>query len=384
MSTLAAAADVQLLIGLAVAVVFSIAITVFSPLRRSRYLCLLSLIGAAAYHRQVYAGFLIVNGIAYAAVCALNRQGSQARRWSWACAGVISLIVLFTLGRVYQWDLFMVPVGPIPLALFSLDMWLALRLGTLFWEVGSGALSAPSISDFLIWTCLPLTLRGPLLRYSQFPATIAADRSLWKSASWWTELGAGLLKLVIGMALPALPGVMSSHWPDAHLLNNITITFLTNPIGFYLSVAGYFSIMEALGRPSGFRLPMSFNFPIGRENISAFWMNWNMTATFVFRDYLFYNRWGLQAYNIYLNTIVLFTLVGLWHAPNGYWILWGFLHGVLFCGYLLWRKYGARFKSLPLRGTAASHIAARLFTYVCVCACWYLPSKILQKFGLAG
>ena len=106
-----------------------------------------------------------------------------------------------------------------------------------------------------------------------------------------------------------------------------------------------------------------------------------MTATRVFRDYLFFNRWGQRTYNVYFNTILLFTLVGLWHAANGYWILWGFLHGLLFVSYLLWRKFGDRFGNVPLRGTTVSKTAARLLTYFSVCMCWYLPSKILQKLG---
>ena len=121
----------------------------------------------------------------------------------------------------------------------------------------------------------------------------------------------------------------------------------TGPVGFYLSTASYFHLMEVLGRPAGFKLPPSFNYPLGRENISAFWMNWNMTATFLFRDYLFYNRWGRRTYNIYFNTVLLFTLVGLWHAANAYWILWGFLHGLSFCVFLLWRKYNGRLGRYP-------------------------------------
>jgi alginate O-acetyltransferase complex protein AlgI len=258
-------------------------------------------------------------------------------------------------------------------------MWLVLRLVTLFWEVGSGSVTTPSLSSYIVWTCLPFTLGGPLLRYSQMPVAVCVDRSLWRSPAWWLDFGTGAAKLIAGMALYAAQEVMASRWPQAHLLNSGTTALVTGPLGFYLTYAGYFHMMEALGRTSGFKLPESFNYPIGRENISAFWMNWNMTATSVFRDYVFYNRWGRRSYYVYFNTIVLFTLVGLWHAANGYWILWGFLHGLLFCGFLLWRKYSVRLERLPLRGTSAAQIAARVMTYLCVCACWYLPSKILQK-----
>src|SRR5207247_90603 len=106
-----------------------------------------------------------------------------------------------------------------------------------------------------------------------------------------------------------------------------------------------------------------------------------MSVTAVFRDYLYYNRWGRKTYNVYFNTIVLFLLVGLWHAANSYWLLWGLLHGLLFCAFLIWTRYGKPSMRLPLQGTVISRMSSIALTYVAVCACWYLPSKILQKLG---
>jgi D-alanyl-lipoteichoic acid acyltransferase DltB (MBOAT superfamily) len=257
-------------------------------------------------------------------------------------------------------------------------MWLALRLVSLAWEIGSATIEAPPISRYIIWICLPFTLGGPLLRYSEFPATTHADRRLWTSLEWWLEAFTASAKLGGGIALGIGSQLLAAH-SSHHFLNAGLTTFVSGPMGFYLSTAGYFHLMEVLGRPAGFKLPPSFNFPIGRENISLFWMNWNMTATLLFRDYLFYNRWGRRTYNIYFNTVLLFTLVGLWHAANAYWILWGFLHGLLFCVFLLWRKYNCRLGAIPLRGTALARAAARVLTYVLVCMCWYLSSKIIQK-----
>jgi D-alanyl-lipoteichoic acid acyltransferase DltB (MBOAT superfamily) len=106
-----------------------------------------------------------------------------------------------------------------------------------------------------------------------------------------------------------------------------------------------------------------------------------MTATRVFRDYLFYNRWGRGTYNIFLNTLLLFTAMGLWHGANVYWVSFGVLHGLAFCGFLVWRRYRGVLEALPLRGTAGADIAARVLTYVTVCACWYLPTKIAARLG---
>jgi D-alanyl-lipoteichoic acid acyltransferase DltB (MBOAT superfamily) len=377
-----AVADEPLLIWIPFVVVFSVAIPLFPGLQKSSNLWLFCLVGAAAYHLQRFTGFVAVLGIAYAFVRSLSALRLRPIRWRWTCIALVSLVLVFTLGRVFDWGRLISLPGARSVALYSLDMWLALRLVTLFWEVGAGIVAAPPLTAFILWTCLPFTLAGPILRYSEFPETICVNRSLWKSSNWWLELVAGAAKLLAGMLLPAEHDVVFHRWPQAHLLRKGVSIFFTAPFSFYLTTAGYFTLMEVLARPAGFKVPSSFNFPIGRQNISEFWMNWNTTVTRVFRDYLFYNRWGLQGYNMYLNVVVLFTLVGLWHAANAYWILWGFMHGLLFCGFLFWRKYGSRLGQIPLRGTPAARATASILTYVSVCLCWYLPSKILQKLGV--
>ncbi len=383
-SALTSAIDPHVVLGLAIAVAVSLLISLIPLSRGNIFLTLLSLAGAVVYHWWAFPGFVIVSGIAYLAVLWLNTHTNRSRRWNWACALLVLLLVVFASGRLLHWDRLAISVHSVPVLVYSLDMWLMLRLVTLFWEVGSGAVAVPSPSRFVLWVCLPFTLGGPLLRFSEMPGAVHADRQLWRSSTWWRAAAAAAATLILGIALGVGQQQMGARWPHAHLLNNAIATFVTGPFGFYLSTAGYFRLMEVLALPSGFKLPPSFNYPIGRENISAFWMNWNMTATFVFRDYLFYNRWGRQTYNVYFNTLFLFTLVGFWHASNAYWILWGFLHGLLFCTFLLWRKYGTRFDKVPLRGTPASRMAARVLTYFSVCMCWYLPSKIIQKLpGIA-
>ena len=105
-----------------------------------------------------------------------------------------------------------------------------------------------------------------------------------------------------------------------------------------------------------------------------------MTATRVFRDYLFYARWGLQRPNVYVNTMLVFALVGLWHAANSYWLLWGTLHGVGFCVYLAFRRFGMpirrRFAWIPDKVRSGLAIAT---TYVFVCACWVAPSLLIRR-----
>ncbi len=101
-----------------------------------------------------------------------------------------------------------------------------------------------------------------------------------------------------------------------------------------------------------------------------------MTATAVFREYFFYNRWGRRSFNPYLNAVIVFLAVGLWHGSNLYWISFGLIHGIYFCSYLWLRPHLGRFRSRVLKPAGAA------LTYVCVCMAWYLPSKIVALLRL--
>ncbi len=225
-----------------------------------------------------------------------------------------------------------------------------------------------------------MTLGGPLLRYSEMPQSAAVELALWKSPAWWTELGLGSAKFATGVLLGMVPPMGASEGSGVRLSHVVTLVLIRGPVGFYLTFAGYFDLMQMLARVMGPSCPTAST---GRSDVRIspqFWANWNMTATRVFRDYLFYSRWGLRRYNVYVNTLVLFTLVGLWHGANAYWIPWGFLHGVMFCAFLAWRKWGAS-RGRAITGTPAD-VASRVATYLGVCAAWYLPSKVLQWLGV--
>jgi D-alanyl-lipoteichoic acid acyltransferase DltB (MBOAT superfamily) len=373
--------DSTLLNGVWIAALFAVIFLILPLAARRHFAWIGGLVAAAAYFRQSFAGYVIVSGVAYAAARWIGGRNSSSVRWRWACIMLFSLAAVFTLGRIFSWGRLIQLPGGMSVALYNLDMWSTLRFMTLFWEVGSGVIAIPQFGSYVAWSFLPLTFAGPLLRFSEYSQTASANHRLCNTISWWSEITAGGAKLTIGIGLAVGQKLLTSYWPQAHLTNAATAALLTGPLGFYLTFAGYYQLMTAMGRPTGHTISDSFNFPIGRENISAFWMNWNMTATSLFRDYMFYNRWGFRNYNVYCNTMILFTVMGLWHAANPYWILFGMIHGLLFCSFLVWRKYRHRLGHVPLQGTLAAQITARILTYLCVCAGWYLPSKLLQRFS---
>jgi alginate O-acetyltransferase complex protein AlgI len=264
--------------------------------------------------------------------------------------------------------------------MFVFDMFMILRFVTYFWQVGSGQVALPSAIRFAAWTSFPFTLFSPVLRLSEFDAQlngpIAPSASAAERAARWRRGLSGVAVLIAGAALRTLVDPLHA----VGKLGTLGVLTVVSPWSFYLQAAGLATVMQALAYSWRFSLPSNFNRPFGRPNISEFWANWNITATSIFRDYLFYNRWGGRRVNLYLNVMVLFVLVGVWHALGAYWIIWGLIHGMTFCIYLWYKKHGAVIK--PLFEWRHGRVLGAALTYLAVIAAWALPPQVMKLLAV--
>jgi len=327
----------------------------------------LGMVSAALVLRAAFPAFLLVNLLA---LWVAHRLEVSGHRWRRTVVALVTLVVLFVIARHRGWDVFLLKAGRFELTLFYLDMWMLLRLVVLFWEVGAGRQQAPALVPFIAWCTNPLFLAGPLFRSSRWPESIGQRRDLLCDAGWWVRIGTGLVMLAGGIALAAVARSTRVGAVPGPVTKALVLFFL-GPWSFYWTIAGAFLFLAALGEIHGMFVGPSFDRPFFQSNIADFWARWNMTATTVFREVLFYNRWGFSKFNPYVNTMVVFFAVGLWHGSNLYWISFGLLHGCYFCAYLWFRSWSGRTK------VAIPRWSAVLLTYVCVCTAWYLPSKFV-------
>ena len=100
----------------------------------------------------------------------------------------------------------------------------------------------------------------------------------------------------------------------------------------YCDFSGYSDIAIGLGKLFGVELMSNFRFPYFSRDISEFWRRWHISLSTWFRDYLYIPLGGskdsksLALRNIFL----IFTISGLWHGANWTFIMWGFLHAVMY------------------------------------------------------
>ena len=370
---------VQLLLQLAVTAAAALLVYLIPALRTPRRQLAIGVVTAALQYRGAFPAYVLICATVYllARQLASERTGPPQARWRRFVTFIVVIAAVFVLGRAWHIERYGPQLLGIPWAVYYLDMWMLLRLVSFLWESGSGRVRDPEPLTYALWTALPFTLYGPLLRYSEFKAQL---ERLWKpessagfgDAAWWRRVALSGAQLVLGtMMAVALP------WSDTNGVGGALIRLLVlAPWSFYLLASGTMTLMECLGLAWGLVLPRSFDRAFGRPNISEFWAHWNMSATALFRDYLFYNRWGRRTVNVYANVVVLFFLVGLWHDSTPYWMIWGLLHGIGFAAFLYYKKWrssaaGQRVAQLPRPLAIAG-------TYLFVCACWAAPPQILK------
>jgi len=105
-------------------------------------------------------------------------------------------------------------------------------------------------------------------------------------------------------------------------------------VQLYADFSGYSDMAIGVGKMMGFRITKNFNFPFFAQNIADFWRRWHISLTSWLTEYVFtplsisfrdFGKMGLS-----LAIVFNFIVVGLWHGANWTFVIFGFIHGLLF------------------------------------------------------
>ncbi len=107
----------------------------------------------------------------------------------------------------------------------------------------------------------------------------------------------------------------------------------------YTDFSGYSDMAIGFGRLLGFKVIRNFDFPFFAQNIAEFWRKWHISLTAWLTEYIFtplsisFRNWSNAG--LILAIVINFTICGLWHGANWTYVVFGFIHGLLFIPLIL-------------------------------------------------
>ena len=147
----------------------------------------------------------------------------------------------------------------------------------------------------------------------------------------------------------------------------VWLAVIAYSLQLYFDFSGYSDMAIGIAKAMGFNLSENFNLPYLAKNISEFWKRWHISLSSWLQEYLYFALGGSRCskLKIYRNLMITMTVCGLWHGAAWTFVLWGVVHGLLLCGYRLWKEiFGDRLR-LP-------SIIKVGVTFIAVSFCWVL------------
>ena len=102
-------------------------------------------------------------------------------------------------------------------------------------------------------------------------------------------------------------------------------------VQIYADFSGYSDIAIGSARLLNIRLQPNFRFPFFSRNMKELWQRWHISLMTWFRHYVYFPLGGSRRgkWRTALNTMIVFSLSGLWHGADWTFVIWGTVNGLL-------------------------------------------------------
>ena len=139
------------------------------------------------------------------------------------------------------------------------------------------------------------------------------------------------------------------------------LVMLFYTLQLYFDFSGYCDMAIGIGKMMGIEIPINFNSPYKACNIIDFWKRWHMTLSRFFTKNIYIPLGGNRKGNVrmYANLFFVFFLSGIWHGAGWNYILWGVMHGVLYC-MTRWMQLNCRKEEITVETSSESGMEKRI------------------------
>jgi D-alanyl-lipoteichoic acid acyltransferase DltB (MBOAT superfamily) len=199
----------------------------------------------------------------------------------------------------------------------------------------------------LFMSFFPIIMQGPISRYDQLAHQLSTPHSLEYTN---LKFGAQLIlwgyfkKLVIADRAGIVVNQVFNNPSDYYGL----VVFLVSCLyllELYADFSGCVDICRGISKMLGIELMDNFRHPFFSTSVQDFWRRWHISLSSWLRDYLYIPLGGNRKGNVrkQINTLIVFTVSGLWHGAGLNYIFWGALHGIFLVIGSLTRSIRQRF-----------------------------------------
>lgn len=191
-------------------------------------------------------------------------------------------------------------------------------------------------------TFFPQLVAGPIVLYNEM---IPQFEQLDKRTFNFHNFAKGISLFVIGLGKKVLLAdvlalVTNFGFEQTYFLDtpSTLLVILAYTFQIYFDFSGYSDMALGLGYMFNIELPINFNSPYKACSVKELWQRWHMTLSRFFVAYVYIPLGGSRKGKLrtMLNTMIIFSLSGLWHGANWTYIAWGTMQGLL----VVWDNLG--------------------------------------------
>jgi D-alanyl-lipoteichoic acid acyltransferase DltB (MBOAT superfamily) len=328
-----------------------------------------------------YLGLIILTtAVNYFSALAMVRSGNNKKYFLWLALGIdLAILFIFKYFNFFTFTLAQVLQAGHMTVVFPEVNWL-LPLGISFYtfqtigymlDVYKGTIKPEKhIGYFALFVCFfPQLAAGPIERAGELLPQIKKNHEFQ-----YTQVVSGLKlftlglfkKLVIADNIGIIVDRVFASLPTYKGFS-LVVTVILYSWQIYTDFSGYTDMARGVARMLGFDLVENFNLPYVATSVRDFWRRWHMSLSRWFKDYVYIplggSRKGLA--RACVNTLIVFTLCGIWHGASWNFVIWGAFFGFIMAGERIVEKIINHRFTLP-------RFIAVVYTYAVVCISWVL------------
>jgi alginate O-acetyltransferase complex protein AlgI len=280
----------------------------------------------ASIHFVAEGGFasLIATMAIFAFSAAVVLEVVRTRQGSWWLLAVLTVAVcLLTFVRSARAEVAVVSAGLAVVTCNAIAFMLDVYRGE--------ASTARPLAAALYLIQFPVLPAGPILRYRDFAGQLEhRNVGLGPFTYGVRRFVIGFVKVaVVAQALSGPADRIFATAPARLSTDAAWLGAIFFSLQIYFQFSGYSDLAIGLGRMFGFRFPENFRRPYTADSVRDFWRRWNVTLITWLRDYLYLPIAGRDnpSPRLYLNIVLGFVLVGLWHGGGGNVAVWALYSG---------------------------------------------------------